>query len=463
MRRPQKTCAICESRRAGRGLQGRAHPVPVPDRARQDPAEPALGHLRPAPAAAEHRDQAGPAAGPAAVHQGLRRLTAAAAPRGPAAGGAVWSWPATCSSRRRSSVRPAGRAAAPQPARHGAGVGLAAGAGVWSALWLKQAGGLGGPVRPGRAVLLPAVSGADALAAIGARSPGPLAAAALAPGRGSWSGCGISGSAGPSSSAAWSRTLDAIRTAVMGSGGAPARPAGSARPGAAMVHTRRMLYPALLASPRSRGCGWPGPGTTGWRGVPSASRRRRFRAFGFSDQLVWGWVAAMALAARPGAGAVAPSGSESVARAGPCSTPTRGLAVSSARSGRCAGAGGRDPDPDRHVPVAVRRRGAHAARTGRHLARFPASARDAGHLRDRPMIEVILREDVKSLGKAGEMVRVKPGYARNFLLPQGWRSRPPRATRSGSRPKPEPGRPATRPSGSRPSASPPRSARWRSP
>ena len=35
------------------------------------------------------------------------------------------------------------------------------------------------------------------------------------------------------------------------------------------------------------------------------------------------------------------------------------------------------------------------------------------------MIEVILREDIKSLGKAGEMVRVKPGYARNFLLPQG--------------------------------------------
>jgi large subunit ribosomal protein L9 len=35
------------------------------------------------------------------------------------------------------------------------------------------------------------------------------------------------------------------------------------------------------------------------------------------------------------------------------------------------------------------------------------------------MIEVILREDVKTLGRAGEMVRVKPGYARNFLLPQG--------------------------------------------
>jgi large subunit ribosomal protein L9 len=35
------------------------------------------------------------------------------------------------------------------------------------------------------------------------------------------------------------------------------------------------------------------------------------------------------------------------------------------------------------------------------------------------MIEVILREDVRTLGKAGELVRVKPGYARNYLLPQG--------------------------------------------
>src|SRR5918994_3714953 len=35
------------------------------------------------------------------------------------------------------------------------------------------------------------------------------------------------------------------------------------------------------------------------------------------------------------------------------------------------------------------------------------------------MIEVIFREDVSTLGRAGEMVRVKPGYARNYLLPQG--------------------------------------------
>ncbi|MBA3657971.1 MAG: 50S ribosomal protein L9 [Gemmatimonadales bacterium] len=34
-------------------------------------------------------------------------------------------------------------------------------------------------------------------------------------------------------------------------------------------------------------------------------------------------------------------------------------------------------------------------------------------------MEVILREDIQTLGRAGEMVRVKPGYARNYLLPRG--------------------------------------------
>ena len=32
-------------------------------------------------------------------------------------------------------------------------------------------------------------------------------------------------------------------------------------------------------------------------------------------------------------------------------------------------------------------------------------------------MKVILREDVKHLGTVGEIVEVKPGYARNFLLP----------------------------------------------
>src|SRR2546426_12374855 len=34
-------------------------------------------------------------------------------------------------------------------------------------------------------------------------------------------------------------------------------------------------------------------------------------------------------------------------------------------------------------------------------------------------MEIILREDVQHLGKAGAVVKVKDGYARNYLLPQG--------------------------------------------
>ena len=35
------------------------------------------------------------------------------------------------------------------------------------------------------------------------------------------------------------------------------------------------------------------------------------------------------------------------------------------------------------------------------------------------LVKLVLREDVPKLGHAGEVVSVKPGYARNFLLPQG--------------------------------------------
>jgi large subunit ribosomal protein L9 len=34
-------------------------------------------------------------------------------------------------------------------------------------------------------------------------------------------------------------------------------------------------------------------------------------------------------------------------------------------------------------------------------------------------VQVILREDVHALGEAGDVVTVKPGYARNYLVPQG--------------------------------------------
>ena len=34
-------------------------------------------------------------------------------------------------------------------------------------------------------------------------------------------------------------------------------------------------------------------------------------------------------------------------------------------------------------------------------------------------IQVILKEDVPNLGRSGDLVAVKPGYGRNYLIPQG--------------------------------------------
>lgn len=35
-------------------------------------------------------------------------------------------------------------------------------------------------------------------------------------------------------------------------------------------------------------------------------------------------------------------------------------------------------------------------------------------------MQVILRTDYESLGKVGDLVQVKPGYARNYLIPRGF-------------------------------------------
>jgi large subunit ribosomal protein L9 len=35
-------------------------------------------------------------------------------------------------------------------------------------------------------------------------------------------------------------------------------------------------------------------------------------------------------------------------------------------------------------------------------------------------IKVILRQNIEKLGDAGEVVAVKPGFARNYLLPRGF-------------------------------------------
>lgn len=51
------------------------------------------------------------------------------------------------------------------------------------------------------------------------------------------------------------------------------------------------------------------------------------------------------------------------------------------------------------------------------MAKNVSSSAAAGSTRR--AVELLLAEDVPRLGEQGEIVRVKPGYARNFLLPQG--------------------------------------------
>ena len=34
-------------------------------------------------------------------------------------------------------------------------------------------------------------------------------------------------------------------------------------------------------------------------------------------------------------------------------------------------------------------------------------------------MKIILKESVDTLGKAGDIVKVKPGYGRNYLIPKG--------------------------------------------
>ena len=49
-------------------------------------------------------------------------------------------------------------------------------------------------------------------------------------------------------------------------------------------------------------------------------------------------------------------------------------------------------------------------------------------------MQVILLDKVVNLGVLGEIVKVKDGYARNFLIPSAAPAAPPRPTRPSSRP-----------------------------
>src|SRR4030088_3481267 len=49
---------------------------------------------------------------------------------------------------------------------------------------------------------------------------------------------------------------------------------------------------------------------------------------------------------------------------------------------------------------------------------YRAAAICFGNVRESKTMDVILREDIEKLGTRGQVVKVAPGYARNFLLPK---------------------------------------------
>ena len=272
MRRPQKTCAICESgvrvvdykdeRTLSRFLTERGKILP----------EPALRDLRPAPAAAQHRHQAGSAAGAAALHQGLRRLTRdLRGSRGSraAAGARCWSWSGYLLVRAAGvPLRTARGAAPPVAARHRARVGLA----CW-ARWAgphsgcSTPGGLGAQFARAAAVLvIRLLPGADAVASVEPGCAAPSLATGVAGARAGGAGCGISGSAGPQFSGQSKQTYGRVYQTAMRRD-AVARPA--ERPELStqmspMAARSSLLYPGLLAlAGDRRDCAWRGPGITG--------------------------------------------------------------------------------------------------------------------------------------------------------------------------------------------------------
>ncbi len=107
------------------------------------------------------------------------------------------------------------------------------------------------------------------------------------------------------------------------------------------------------------------------------------------------------------------------------------------------------PDPGRRLrgSLLLRRPADRPPRPPRHRRDLPSPPRPAAprrptrHLNNRKgesAMQVILLERIASLGQMGDVVRVRDGYARNFLLPQGKALRATKdncqALRSGARP-----------------------------
>ena len=59
-----------------------------------------------------------------------------------------------------------------------------------------------------------------------------------------------------------------------------------------------------------------------------------------------------------------------------------------------------------------------AIKQARNISLLPYSV-DPRHYQERKM-KIILNQNIDSLGSEGDILNVKDGYARNYLIPKGW-------------------------------------------
>lgn len=171
-------------------------------------------------------------------------------------------------------------------------------ASVWSVLWLKEVGGLGAQVIRAGAVF---VCGAFLALTLWRPSNGVGRALAATAGAGAavvvW--MRELGIGWPQLVSGVDRDLAAYQTAVSGQWRSAGAPQDLIDQATAVMHSVSQVYPALLAVAAIAGLrlAWAWYHRVALRplGIPAAP----FRSFGFSDQLVWAWVAAIALALVP--------------------------------------------------------------------------------------------------------------------------------------------------------------------
>jgi len=171
-------------------------------------------------------------------------------------------------------------------------------AAAWSALWLEQVGGLGAQVTRAGAVLL-----CGTFLALTLWRPSNGVGRALSATAGAFAalvvwmrGLGI---AWAQLASGVDRDLAAYQTAVGEQWRSAGAPQDMIDQASAMLHSVSQLYPGLLALAAIAGLRLAWAWYHRLAARPLGSPPAPFQSFGFNDQLVWGWVAALTLALVP--------------------------------------------------------------------------------------------------------------------------------------------------------------------